>query len=325
MVAPIGGQPPFDDAAPAIDIGDHNMTTSATQFFTRVRTWGLVAALTGLVVALGALLGGTFLWLFAGLAVVFNLGGYFFSDKIALRVARAQPLSSQQAPAIHAAVRALAGRAGIPMPALYVMPGEQPNAFATGRDPQHAAIAATEGLLTSLPLEQVQGVLAHEIAHIKNRDILLSSVAAMIAGAVSAIGNILQLSFLFGGEDEDNPLGLLGSLAVMLLAPLGATLLQLGVSRQREYLADATAAELLGHAAPLADALESIASSRTPALEVNPVTAPMYIANPLAGAQLGTLFSTHPPMEERVRRLRAYDRAAARLPVTRHAAAGRAL
>lgn len=284
------------------------MTTSATSLITRVRTWVLVAGLTGLVIALGAVIGGTFLWLFVAVAVIFNVVGYFYSDRIALRVARAQPLSEHDAPEIHAAVRGLAQRAGIPMPGLYVMPGEQTNAFASGRDPRHAVIAATEGLLMTLPLEQVEGVLAHEIAHIKNHDILVSSVAAMIAGAVSAIANLLQLSFLFGGEEDESPLGLLGALAAMILAPLGATLLQLGVSRQREYLADATAAQLLGRAAPLADALEQIERSHAPALAVNPVTAPMYIANPLSGGQMKAMFSTHPPIEERVRRLRAYDR-----------------
>ena len=287
------------------------MTTSATQLLTRVRTWALVAGLTGLVIALGAVIGGTFLWLFAALAVIFNLVGYFYSDRIALRVARARPLSEHDAPEVHGAVRELAARARIPTPRLFVMQGEQPNAFATGRNPQHAAIAVTEGLLMELPLEQVRGVLAHELAHIKNHDILVSSIAAMIAGAVSAIANVLQLSFLFGSEDEDNPLGLLGALAAMILAPLGATLLQLGVSRQREYLADATAAQLLGEAAPLADALEQIEHSRAPALPVNPVTAPMYIANPLSGRQVTALFSTHPPLAERVRRLRAYDRSRA--------------
>jgi len=284
------------------------MTTSATALMTRVRTWLLVAGLTGLVIALGALIGGAFLWLFAALAVIFNLVGYFFSDRIALRVARAQPLSPDDAPETYAVVRDLGARAAVPMPRLFVMPGEQPNAFATGRGPRRTAIAATEGLLMSLPLEQIKGVLAHEIAHIKNHDILVSSIAAMIAGAVSAIANVLQLSFLFGGENEDNPLGLLGSLAVLILAPFGATLLQLGVSRQREYLADATAARLLGTAAPLADALESIERTHTLPLQVNPVTAPMYVANPLSGGQISALFSTHPPVGERVRRLRAYDR-----------------
>ena len=291
------------------------MTTSATALTTRLRTWLLVAGLTALVVVLGAIIGGAFLWLFAALAVIFNLVGYFYSDRVALRVARAQPLSEQDAPETHALVRDLAWRAVVPVPRLY-MPGEQPNAFATGRNPQHAAIAATEGLLMTLPIEQVEGVLAHEMAHIKNRDILVSSIAAMIAGIVSAIANVLQLSFLFGPDEHDNPLGLVGSLAAMILAPLAAALLQLGVSRQREYLADATAARLMGRASPLADALESIERSQAPALDVNPATAPMYIANPLSGAPMTALFSTHPPVTERIRRLRAYDRREARSAAT---------
>src|SRR5437763_5699930 len=237
------------------------MTISTIQLLTRVRTWLLVAGLTGVVIALGALLGGAFLWLFAALAVIFNLVGYYFSDRIALRVAHAEPLAERAAPTVHATVRERAARAGIPMPRLFVMPGQQPNAFATGRDPEHAALAMTEGLLRTLPLEQLRGVLAHELSHIKNRDILVSSVAAMIAGAVSAIANVLQLSFLFGSSEDESPLGLVGSLAAMILAPLGATLLQLGVSRQREYLADATAAQLLGEGRPLADALEKIERS----------------------------------------------------------------
>jgi len=281
---------------------------TSTQLVTRARTWLLVAGLTALAITFGALLGGSFVWVFAALAVIFNLIGYLYSDRIALRLARAEPLSALRAPEVHEAARVLAARAAIPTPRLHVMPGEQPNAFATGRNPQHSAVVLTEGLLTGMPLEQVRGVLAHELAHIKNRDILVSSIAAMIAGSVSAVANVLALSFLFGGDEEDNPLGLLGSLAALLLAPLGATLLQLGVSRQREYLADATAAQLLGHAAPLADALESIERSHAPALEISPVTAPMYIANPLAGGQVASLFSTHPPLRERVRRLRAYDR-----------------
>jgi heat shock protein HtpX len=187
------------------------------------------------------------------------------------------------------------------------MPGEQPNAFATGRNPAHAAVAVTEGLLTDLPLDQIRGVLAHELAHIKNRDILVSSLAATIAGAISAVASVLQLSFLFGDEEE-SPLGILGALAATLLAPLGATLLQLGVSRQREYLADATAAQLLGTGAPLAEALEEISLTRA-ALDVSPVSAPMYIVNPLRAGSASSLFSTHPPVRERIRRLRAYGAA----------------
>jgi heat shock protein HtpX len=287
------------------------MTITTTQLSTRLRTWTLVAGLTALMVAFGALLGGGFLWLFVALAVGMNLVGYFYSDRIALRVARAQPLPEAEAPHVYESVRALAARAQIPMPRLFVMPGEQPNAFATGRDPQHAAVAVTEGLLLTLPREHVRGVLAHELSHIKNRDILVSSLAATIAGAISAIANVLQLSFLFGADEDHNPLGLLGSLAAMILAPIGATLLQLGVSRQREYLADATAARLLGEAAPLADALQEIERAHAPALAINPATAPMYIVNPLAGGQLTALFSTHPPLRERIRRLREYDGVAA--------------
>ncbi|MGN6168012.1 MAG: zinc metalloprotease HtpX [Solirubrobacteraceae bacterium] len=283
------------------------MNITHTRTLTRLRTWTLVAGLTALVIALGALIGGVFAWLFAAIAIGANVIGYFYSDRIALRAVRAQPLTEAQAPEVHATVRALSARAGIPMPRLYLMPGEQPNAFATGRNPHHAAVAVTEGLLVSLPLEQVSGVLAHELSHIKNRDILVSSVAATIAGAISAIVNILQLSFLFGGiDDEDNPLGLVGVVVAMVLAPLAAILLQLGVSRQREYLADASAAQLLGTGAPLANALEEIARDRT-TLQVSPVSAPMYIINPLSGASASSLFSTHPPVRERIRRLRAYD------------------
>jgi heat shock protein HtpX len=286
------------------------MTIPTTQLSTRFRTWALVAGLTALLVAVGALLGGVFLWLFVVFAAGINVVGYFYSDRIALRAAHAQPLSESDAPAVYESVRVLAARARIPMPRLFVMPGEQANAFATGRDPQHAAVVVTEGLLLSLPHVQLTGVLAHELSHIKNHDILVSSLAATIAGTISAITSILQLSFLFGGDGEDNPLGLLGSLAAMILAPIGATLLQLGVSRQREYLADATAARLMGEAAPLADALQQIEQAHAPALQVSPATAPMYIVNPLAAGQLTSLFSTHPPLGERIRRLREYDRLA---------------
>ncbi len=283
------------------------MTISTTQLTARLRTWALVAGLTGLMIALGALIGGAFLWLFVLIAVAFNLVGYFYSDKIALRAARARPLRRADAPEVYETVSELASRARIEMPRLYVIPGEQCNAFATGRNQSHAAVAMTEGLLADFSLAHVRGVLAHELAHIANRDILVSSVTAMIAGAISAISNVLALSFLFGSDEDDSPLGMLGSLAALVLAPIGATLLQLGVSRQREYLADATAARLLGDGAPLADALEEIERMQSPPLAVDPVTAPMYIVNPLAGRQMTTLFSTHPPLHERIRRLRAYE------------------
>jgi heat shock protein HtpX len=281
------------------------MRFTTTELTTRARTFALVAGLTALMITIGALLGGSLLWLFVVLAIAFNVVGYFHSDRIALRLAHARPIAESEAPQLYEAVRGLAARARIPAPRLYVMPGEQPNAFATGRDPAHGAVALTEGLVDTMELEHVRAVIAHEIGHIRNRDILISSVAATLAGAISAAVNVLQLSFLFGGEDEENPLGLLGTIAALVLAPIVGTLLQLGISRQREYLADATAAQLLGSGEPLADALSVIDRSRD-ALAVNPATAPMYIVNPLAPGSMAQLFSTHPPLRERIRRLRAY-------------------
>jgi heat shock protein HtpX len=185
----------------------------------------------------------------------------------------------------------------------------QPNAFATGRNPRHAAVAVTEGLLRYMREDQVKGVLAHEFGHIKNRDILVSSIAAMVAGAISAIANILQFSFLFGGDEEDSgPLGLVGTIATIVFAPLAAMLLQLAVSRQREYLADATGAQLLGQAPPLADALETLdRGAQALPMAVNPATASLYAVNPLPRTGVATLFMTHPPLAERIRRLRALD------------------
>jgi heat shock protein HtpX len=192
---------------------------------------------------------------------------------------------------------------------LYIIPSEQPNAFATGRNPQHAAVAVTDGLLQQLPAEQVESVLAHEFGHIKNRDILVSSIAAMVAGAIAAIANLLQFSLLFGGDEDDaGPLGWIGLLGTILFAPLAASLLQLALSRQREYLADATGAELLGRASPLADALETLERrAETVPLDVNPAIASLYSVNPLRRQGVAALFSTHPPLAERVRRLRALD------------------
>jgi heat shock protein HtpX len=291
------------------------MSITSTSFSTRLRTWLAIAGLTGLLVAIGAAIGGGALYLFAALAIVMNLVGYWFSDKLALKASRARPLERSQAPVLARMVDELAARARVPVPRLYLIPSQQPNAFATGRNPAHAALAVTEGLLAHLPAEQVRGVLAHEMAHIKNRDILVSSIAAMVAGAVSAIANVLQLSLLFGGSDEEeSPLGLLGTLAAIVVAPLAAMLLQLGVSRQREFLADATGAQLLGSPAPLADALETLErGTRLLPMRVNPATASLYAANPLPRAGLASLFMTHPPTAERVRRLRALQAPAARL------------
>lgn len=285
------------------------MSITATRFATHIRTWLLIAALTGLLIAIGGAIGGGALYLFVALAVGMNVVGYWFSDKIALTASRAKPLDPGEAMWLRRIVEDLAHRAEVPVPRLYLIPSQQPNAFATGRDPQHAAVAVTEGLLELLPADQVRGVLAHEFAHIKNRDILVSSIAAMIAGAISAVATIMQFSMLFGGSDEeDSPLGLVGTLAAIIVAPIAATLLQLGVSRQREYLADAAGAQLLGRAAPLADALENLErGAQAIPMNVNAAEASLYAVNPLPRGGLSNLFMTHPPVEERVRRLRALD------------------
>jgi len=195
------------------------------------------------------------------------------------------------------------------VPRLYLIASEQPNAFATGRNPKTSAVAVTEGLIRFLPREQVRGVLAHELAHVKNRDVLVTTVAAMIGAAIAAVANFLQFSWIFGGgEEEESPGGLVGTLAAILVAPIAAMILQLAVSRQREYLADATAAELLGEGRPLADALESLQRGvEAVPMAVNPATASLYIASPLSGAGVASLFSTHPPIPLRVARLRALD------------------
>jgi heat shock protein HtpX len=286
------------------------MNIATVGLTTRLRTWLLVAGLTALLVAIGIALGGGFLYLFVALAVVMNVAGYWFSDRIALAASGAKPVTEEQAREIYRIVGELATRAGLPMPRVYLIASDQPNAFATGRNPQHAAVAVTTGLRSRLPLVQMRAVLAHELAHVRNRDILVASIAAMIAGAISAIANVLQFSFLFGGHDDEDsgPLAWLGLLATIILAPIAAMLLQLGVSRQREYLADATAAQLLGEGGSLADALETLdRETKAVPMLVNPATASLYIANPLPRTGLATLFSTHPPIADRVRKLRSYD------------------
>ena len=285
------------------------MSVASIRFTTHARTWLLIAALTALLIGIGALLGGAFLYLFAGLAAAMNVIGYWFSDRFALKAGRAQPVVPGMMPELEAMVQDLAWRAQVPAPRLYTIPSEQPNAFATGRNPQHAAVAVTEGLLQHLPPDQVKSVLAHEFGHIKNRDILVSSIAALVAGAIAAIANVFQFSLLFGGEDQDaGALGWIGLLATIIVAPVAASLLQLAVSRQREYLADATGAQFLGRAAPLADALETLErGARALPVRVNPATASLYAVNPLARQGVATLFATHPPIAERARRLRALD------------------
>jgi heat shock protein HtpX len=280
---------------------------------TRMRTWILLAGLSALFIAVGGVVGGTGgIVAFLLIAVAFNLAMYWFSDRIALKMSRARPLEPGEAPDLVADVEELSGRAGIPVPRLFVMPSEQPNAFATGRSPKHAAVAVTEGLLALMPREQVRGVIAHELAHVRNRDVLVTTIAAMIGAAIAAIANFLQFQWLFGGGDDDeSPLGFVGTIAAIIIAPIAAMLLQLAVSRQREYLADQTAAELLGEGRPLVDALGTLARGvEARPMAVNPATASLYIANPLGnrgGRGMAALFSTHPPIPVRIDRLRAFD------------------
>ena len=276
---------------------------------TRLRTWILVAGLSALFVGLGGLVGGTGgLVAFLLIAVVFNFVMFWFSDRIALKSSRARPVDEREAPELYQDVRDITQRAGLPMPRLYVIPSEQPNAFATGRSHTKAAVAVTEGLLRQMPREQVRGVLAHELAHVKNRDVLVVTIAAMIGAAIAAIANFLQFSWLFGGDDNDNPLGIVGSIAAILIAPMAAMLLQLAVSRQREFLADETAAKFLGEGRPLAEALSTLERGvKATPMQVNPATASLYIANPLSGHGMAALFSTHPSMAARIERLHAID------------------
>ena len=215
------------------------MNINRASFSTKARTWVLLAGLTALFIGVGAAIGGAALWFFVVFSVVMNVVAYWKSDAFAIRAARAKEVSESEAPDLHRLIAELAQLYDVPKPRVYLIPSEQPNAFATGRNPEHSAVAVTQGLLQHLPRDEVRGVLAHEFAHIKNRDILVSSIAAMIAGAISAIGNIFFFMGIFGSDDE-NPLGAIGGLIVILIAPIAAMLLQLGVSRQREYLADAT-------------------------------------------------------------------------------------
>jgi len=277
-----------------------------------MRTWILLAGLSALFIGVGGLVGGTGgIVAFLLIAVLFNLAMFWFSDRIALKVSRARPLEPGEAPELVADVEELATRARIPVPRLYLLPSEQPNAFATGRNPKTSAVAVTEGLLAVMPREQVRGVVAHELAHIRNRDVLVTTIAAMIGAAISAVAHFLQFQWLFGGDDDESPLGLVGTIAAILLAPIAAMVLQLAVSRQREFLADQTAAEILGEGRPLVDALGTLERGvEALPMAVNPATASLYIANPLGGRGgrgIAGLFSTHPPITARIAKLRAYD------------------
>jgi heat shock protein HtpX len=276
-----------------------------------MRTTLLLATLTGLLVGIGYLIGGPgTAAVFLFMALAFNLVMFWFSDKIALKMSRAQPLAEEEAPRLHQMVRELSHGAGIPMPRLYMIPQDQPNAFATGRSPKHSAVAVTRGITQLLSESELRGVIAHELAHIKNRDMLLQTVAATVAGAIS---NFAWIGMFMGGSDEDggNPVG---SLLMVILAPIAAMLIQFAISRQREFKADAVGAEICGRPLALASALTKLdaAAHRIP-MHVAPAAAPLAQVNPLAAHSGGmaSLFSTHPPTEQRVARLQAMRVAAA--------------
>ena len=277
----------------------------------QLKTLLLMAGLSAVLIVMGSALGGRQGIVIAlVLAVIMNIGSFWFSDKIVLSMYRAQELSPEDAPMVHQIVEELAGRAGVPKPRLFIVPQEAPNAFATGRDPEHGVIAVTDGIMRLLPPEQLRGVLAHEMAHIAHRDILIQTVAGVLGSAITAIANMLQFSMIFGGSrDEEGNSNPLAAIAMMILGPLAATLIQMAISRRREYMADAAGAEYCGDPLALAGALNNLdAYSRHIAMQANPATENMFIVPPLSGDATRRMFSTHPPMEERIANLQEMAR-----------------
>ncbi len=273
------------------------------------KTTLLLGAMTALIVFIGGLFGGRQGMVLAFfIAMAMNFFSYWFSDKIVLRMYRAHEVSPQEFPELYHAVEQIARTADLPMPKVYIIPEESPNAFATGRNPEHAVIAVTEGLLRTLNNEEATGVLAHEMSHIRNRDILIGSIAATMAGAIMILASMARWSAIFGGgsrDDDGGGMGGVGLIVMSILAPIGAMIIQMAISRSREYLADSTGAKLAGNPEGLAKALEKLGSySRKAPMHANPSTAHMFIVNPLSGGSLMNLFSTHPPLEDRIARLR---------------------
>ena len=274
------------------------------------KTVFLMAALTVLLVFAGNLLGGqNGMMLAFVMALVMNVGSYWFSDKIVLRMYGAQELTQADAPELFQMTQELAANGGLPMPKLYMIRGEQPNAFATGRDPKHAAVAVTEGIMRMLSRDELRGVIAHELAHVKHRDILVGTIAATMAGAISMLANMAQGAMIFGGgrgsndREGGNPIG---GLVVMIVAPFAAMLIQMAISRSREFMADEGGAQMARNPMSLANALRKLdARSKQIPMNASPSTAHMFIVNPLSGGGIAKLFSTHPPMEERIARLEA--------------------
>jgi heat shock protein HtpX len=277
-------------------------TTRRSNFAAGLRTTILMAALGGLLVVIGYAIGGVGgATGFLAIALLMNFAFYWFSDRIALASARAKPISESEAPQLYQMVRELTTRADLPMPRLYLIPSDQPNAFATGRNPKHAAVAVTSGITKLLSEDELRGVISHELGHVRNRDILTVSIASAIGSAITWIAYML----LWFGSEDDSPLSLIANLALFLLAPISASLIQLAISRQREYSADATGAQICGNPESLASALLRLEEgAKAIPMQVNQATEPLYIVKPFSGGGIASLFSTHPPIEERVRRLR---------------------
>ena len=272
-----------------------------------LKTVMLMAALTALLVWAGNAFGGqSGMFIAFGVAMLLNFGSYWFSDKLVLRMYNAREVTEREAPELYSMVRSLAQRAELPMPKVYLIPGEQPNAFATGRNPEHAAVAATEGIMRMLSREELSGVMGHELAHIKNRDILIGTIAATVAGAISMLANMAQWAMIFGGgrSDDDEGGNPIAGLLMIILAPFAAMFIQMAISRSREYIADADGARIAGNPRYLSNALRKLhnAAQQIP-MHANPATAHMFIVSPLSGGAIASLFSTHPPMEKRIEKL----------------------
>jgi heat shock protein HtpX len=273
-----------------------------------LKTVLLLGLLTGIILFIGSFWGQQGLTIALVMSIIMNFASYFFSDKIALSMYHAQPVEREQAPQVYRILDFLCARNGIPMPKVYIIPDESPNAFATGRNPQHASVAVTEGALRLLNEEEITGVLAHEIAHVKNRDILISSVAATLAGIIMWVANMARFAAIFGGgrDRDDEGGGGLGGLVTIIVAPIAAMLIQMWISRTREYQADASAAETAGNPRGLASALQKLENySRRIPMEASPGTAHMFIMHPFSGRSMMNLFSTHPPTQKRIERLLA--------------------
>lgn len=271
-----------------------------------IKTTLLLGVMTLILVYGGMALGGEQGMIFAFIfAVAMNFGAYFYSDKLVLKMYKAQPVSESQFPEVYQMVGELSRRAGIPMPKVYHIPSAQPNAFATGRNPEHAAVAFTDGILNLLSREEFKGVMAHEIAHVKNRDILIGTIVATMAGAISMLAHMAQWAMIFGGGRGNREGGHpIIHLIMILIAPIAALLVQMAVSRTREYQADRTGAELMGDPAPLANALAKLErGAKQIPMDAEPATAHMFIVSPLSGKEMMSLFSTHPPMEKRIQAL----------------------